>query len=112
LTHVARAHVELATLRVWEDVYETHYKTIVVHLTDERRAERLLAVRHGVRCTAAETRGSDQAAGLELLNQVTDCGATLLVMGGYGHRRLREFVFGGATRDVLRHMTVPVLMSH
>jgi nucleotide-binding universal stress UspA family protein len=68
--------------------------------------------RHGIQCTAAAARGSDHAAGTELLNQVTDVGATMLVMGGYGHRRLREYVFGGATREVLRQMTVPVLMSH
>jgi nucleotide-binding universal stress UspA family protein len=36
----------------------------------------------------------------------------LLVMGGYGHSRLREFVFGGATRGILSAMTVPVFMSH
>jgi nucleotide-binding universal stress UspA family protein len=33
-------------------------------------------------------------------------------MGGYGHSRLREFIWGGATRGILRAMTVPVLMSH
>lgn len=35
-----------------------------------------------------------------------------MVMGCYGHSRLSEFVFGGATRYILRHMTIPVLMSH
>jgi len=34
------------------------------------------------------------------------------VMGCYGHSRIRELILGGATREVLRHMTVPVLMSH
>jgi nucleotide-binding universal stress UspA family protein len=34
------------------------------------------------------------------------------VMGCYGHTRLREFVFGGASRHVLNKMTIPVLMSH
>ena len=43
---------------------------------------------------------------------VADLGADLLVMGAYGHSRLREFVFGGVTREILRHMTLPVLMSH
>ena len=38
--------------------------------------------------------------------------ADLLVMGGYGYWRFHELVLGGATRHVLRHMTVPVLMSH
>ena len=33
-------------------------------------------------------------------------------MGGYGHARWREFVFGGVTRTILRSMTAPVLMSH
>ena len=41
-----------------------------------------------------------------------DVGADLLVMGAYGHARLREMVLGGATRHILQHMTVPVLMSH
>lgn len=68
--------------------------------------------RHGVKCTAAETRGSDLTVGTTLLNEVADSGATMLVMGGYGHRRFREYVFGGATRDIMRQMTVPVLMSH
>ena len=36
----------------------------------------------------------------------------LLVMGGYGHSRLKETVFGGVTRDMLESMTVPTLMSH
>ena len=47
-----------------------------------------------------------------LLNRVSDVGADLLVMGAYGHSRLRELVLGGATRFVLQSMTVPVLMSH
>ena len=35
-----------------------------------------------------------------------------MVMGGYGHSRLREFVLGGATRGILQAMTIPVLMAH
>jgi nucleotide-binding universal stress UspA family protein len=50
--------------------------------------------------------------GDELLNQLTDDGSDMLVMGAWGHTRLRELVFGGVTRHILRHMTVPVLMSH
>jgi hypothetical protein len=33
-------------------------------------------------------------------------------MGCYGHSRLTDLLFGGATRHILRHMTIPVLMSH
>lgn len=50
--------------------------------------------------------------GNALLSAVTDDAADLLVMGAYGHGRLREFALGGATREVLGSMTVPVLMSH
>ena len=35
-----------------------------------------------------------------------------VVMGGYGHSRLREMIVGGTTRDILEHMTMPVLFSH
>lgn len=68
--------------------------------------------RHGVKCEL----GSSVTAGIEvgddLLSRLADFGADLLVMGCYGHSRLREFVMGGATREILGHMTVPVLMSH
>lgn len=50
--------------------------------------------------------------GDELLSRIADNGADVLVMGAYGHSRLREFVFGGASRHILQHMTVPVLMVH
>lgn len=51
-------------------------------------------------------------AGEKLLSAAVDMGADLLVMGCYGHSRAREWVLGGATRSVLRSMTLPVLMSH
>ena len=51
-------------------------------------------------------------AGEALLQRASDGGTDLLVMGAYGHSRMREFVFGGATRHVLRHAKIPVLMSH
>ncbi len=68
--------------------------------------------RHGIPCTAAAIRGADIDVGNVLLNDIADSGTTLLVMGGYGRRRIRELVFGGATRVILRSMTVPVLLSH
>jgi nucleotide-binding universal stress UspA family protein len=43
---------------------------------------------------------------------VTDCGADMIIMGAYGHSRFRESILGGATRDMLEHVTVPVLMAH
>ncbi|MDB5642155.1 MAG: universal stress protein [Hyphomicrobiales bacterium] len=47
-----------------------------------------------------------------LLSYAADAGSDFLVMGGYGHSRLREFVLGGTTRTILSTMTLPVLMSH
>lgn len=47
-----------------------------------------------------------------LLSHAADVGADLIVMGAYGHSRVREAILGGASRNMLRSMTVPVLMSH
>jgi nucleotide-binding universal stress UspA family protein len=47
-----------------------------------------------------------------LLSYAADHGVNLIVMGGYGHSRLRELVLGGTTREILRSMTVPIFMSH
>lgn len=55
---------------------------------------------------------SDIDIGDTLLSHAADFGADLIVMGSYGHSRLREWVMGGATRTLLNSMTVPVLMSH
>lgn len=68
--------------------------------------------RHGVKCEAATMTASDINVGDAFLSRLADDGADLLVMGAYGHSRLSEFVFGGATRHILERMTVPVLMSH
>ena len=68
--------------------------------------------RHGVK---AETEGyptDGQDAGQALLRRAADTGAGLIVMGAYGHSRLTEFIFGGATRHVLQRQDRPVLMSH
>ncbi len=55
---------------------------------------------------------TSQEAGEVLLERVERHGAGLLVMGAYGHTRLREFILGGATRTVLKEMQCPVLFSH
>jgi nucleotide-binding universal stress UspA family protein len=47
-----------------------------------------------------------------LLSYAADISADFIVMGAYGHSRLREFILGGATRGMLESMTVPCLMSH
>lgn len=47
-----------------------------------------------------------------LLNEVEKLNADLLVMGGYGHSRFREWILGGATRDILTQAEIPVLIAH
>ena len=56
------------------------------------------------------TEGTDVAN--TILSYAADVSADFIVMGGYGHSRLREFILGGATRGVLSSMTIPTLMSH
>jgi len=68
--------------------------------------------RHGINATSQAFPSGDLGAGDALLSHASDVGAGLLVMGAYGHSRIREYVFGGATRTVLETMTLPVLMSH
>lgn len=72
-------------------------------------AQRWLA-RHGVeaRARAASDAGD---VGETLLSRAADLGADLVVMGAYGHSRMRQWALGGATRSMLAHMTVPVLMA-
>lgn len=47
-----------------------------------------------------------------ILSHAADVDSDLIVMGGYGHSRLRDFILGGATRGILETMTVPTLLSH
>lgn len=70
----------------------------------------LYLARHGVRAEVTIKIGDEHD--LELLDAISECKADLLVMGAYGHSRLREYLLGGATRTILRSMTVPVWMAH
>lgn len=77
-------------------------------------AERLTAylARHGIAATALHIPAEGIEAGYALLENAATNGAHCLVMGGYGHSRLREFIFGGATENVLRSAGIAVLMAH
>ncbi|GAB1716799.1 MAG: UspA [Nitrobacter sp.] len=68
--------------------------------------------RHDIEIDVRRTPAADIDVPNIILSHVADCSASLLVMGGYGHSRLREFVLGGATLGILSAMTVPVFMSH
>ncbi|MET3179253.1 UNVERIFIED_ORG: nucleotide-binding universal stress UspA family protein [Variovorax guangxiensis] len=88
------------------------------HPRDEEDAQRLLLpdmiqflLRHGVQARA-ESEVTETGIADALLSRVADLGAELLVMGGYGHSRLRERILGGVTQQILAQMTVPVLIAH
>lgn len=67
--------------------------------------------RHGVNVAInRESSGGD--VGATALSRANDFDADLIVMGGYGHSRIREWALGGVSKSLLAHMTVPVLMSH
>jgi nucleotide-binding universal stress UspA family protein len=68
--------------------------------------------RHDVKVRVEAIPAADIDVANAILSHVADESATLIVMGGYGHARLREMILGGVTRDMLKSMTVPVFMSH
>lgn len=74
---------------------------IVAHLTHR-----------GVNVTLCSGIAEDDNPGLEILALCDQHQADMLVMGAYGHSRLREFVLGGATRYILKHQNLAVLMAH
>jgi nucleotide-binding universal stress UspA family protein len=68
--------------------------------------------RHGVNVTVQRDVAADTDVGSVILSRAADHDADLIVMGIYGHSRMREMVLGGASRTLMASMTVPVLMAH
>jgi len=68
--------------------------------------------RHGLKVDVKRIAGGDIDVADTLLSHAADSAADFIVMGGYGHSRLREFVLGGVTHSILRSMTAPALMAH
>ncbi len=85
--------------------------------SDERpllSAQRFVATlaRHGADAALVQRSADGRSTGAAICAEAEALGGDLLVMGAYGHSRFREFVFGGATRHVSHHMTMPTLLSH
>lgn len=68
--------------------------------------------RHGVSVEIRHIVAHGQDVSLRIRSHAAQQAADLIVMGGYGHSRIREFILGGATRDMLGSTNVPTLMSH
>lgn len=71
----------------------------------------LYLARHGVRVDVVVER-TRSTVGAALLGLARDCGAGLMVTGAYGHSRYREWMVGGATRELLERSRVPLLLAH
>ncbi len=78
--------------------------------TGRRLAEYL--ARGGITAAVARVQGGGRPIAETLQQHAQEIGAGILVMGGFAHSRLRDFVLGGATSGVLRNLQLPVLLSH
>lgn len=67
---------------------------------------------HGVNIQLTILHPGSEPVGQAIMNKATALGGDLLVMGGYGHSRMRELILGGVTRYVMNHTGLPVLMAH
>jgi len=68
--------------------------------------------RHGVNVEVTSVPVSRSSVGADIQARAMERGADLIVMGCYGHSRLREFALGGVTRHMLKDMTIPIMFSH
>jgi nucleotide-binding universal stress UspA family protein len=68
--------------------------------------------RHGAKVTVQRDTSADSDVGAIILSRAADHDVDLIVMGMYGHSRMREWVLGGASRTMLASMTVPLLVAH
>ncbi len=68
--------------------------------------------RYGIKAEISTVPRGNQLVGDLIAQRAQEAGADLVVMGGYGHSRFQEYVLGGATRDFLKQLPVPVLMAH
>ncbi len=67
---------------------------------------------HGIESTSSGIADVDMSTSDAILGQAADMKADLIVMGAYGHTRLREIILGGVTRDLLKRTPVPLLLAH
>ena len=100
-------------LPVLESARETTVLTVSPDSEDRRSQKEVVAylARHGIAASAQEA-AEENGVGQAILDSAAARGCDLIVMGAYGHSRLRELVMGGVTRHVLYNTAVPVFMSH
>lgn len=98
----AAQNVRVVTVRGEKDIRIEDTKTPILEL---------LAA-HDVKAEFAEVELGVHSIGRTILDQAHNASADLLVMGAYGHSRIKEFVLGGATKEILNTARIPLFMSH
>jgi len=88
----------------------THEKTIDTRRSGTELAKHL--ARHDVEVVLEEEAAAGRAIGQALEEYTAARGLDLLVMGAYGHSRMRDFILGGATKSIVARPPLPVLLSH
>lgn len=103
-----------AAMPLLRQASKVHVLTVETPRTRAEAATELLEYlrQRNVEATAHLIRANGAPVGKMLLTEAGVVGADLLVMGGYGHSRLRELLLGGVTRYVVSHADLPILMAH
>jgi len=98
-------HVRLVTIRDASEATASVRKAPSTDLAD-------CLLRYGIEAQTEAIPLVDMSVGESLLDYAGRKSQDMIVMGLYGHSRFREFILGGVSRHILRHMTVPILFSH
>lgn len=98
----AAQNVRIATIRGEKDIRIEDPKTPLLEFLAS----------HGVKAEFVEVELGAHSIGRTILDQAHNAHADLLVMGAYGHSRMKEFVLGGATKEILNTTRIPLFMSH
>ena len=83
-------------------------------LPDDNPAKRLAEclARRGITATVSQVQGRGRPVAETLQAHASEIGAGLIIMGGFAHSRMRDFVLGGTTAGILKDLRLPVLLSH
>jgi len=108
------AHAVAGAMPLLRDAAAVSVLSAATPRTDPARAAELAGYLawHGIAAAVDRIDPGHGKVGPALLARAGELGADLLVMGGYGHSRVREFILGGVTRHVLTHTAIPVLIAH